>query len=133
MEHSKEFYESLARAIEYLIDGNKTLDPKVGKKLTGNYWSAVYDFFRTSKGVYCMIGEIVGLSNKESLLSVLEDCRNHIKSLEKIESDRELSNREKIENITYGRKGYKLSKIAIWLSGLAILVEIIRGIIDLLK
>lgn len=66
---------------------------------------------------------------KEALIKHADDL---VKYFEKQESDRELSNREKVENITFGRKGYRLSRIAIALSALAIAVEIGKAIAGLM-
>lgn len=133
MEHSKEFYQSVIRVIEYISEGNRSILCEKGEELAGNYWPAVVVLFKEHHAVSVMEGGDIHVTQWQYLNPIYEDCKNHVRFIEKAEADRELANREKIENITYGRKGYRLSRIAILLSAIAILVEIARAIIDLLR
>lgn len=88
------------------------------------------------------------------LAAVKDECLDTISRLEKEAHDRELANQEKIENITYGRKaeydrelantesqenikygrkGYRISIVAIILSGIAISIELAKWIWQLLR
>lgn len=130
--HSIEFYQSVIKVIEYFDEGNRAISNQKGNELSGNYWPAIVALFVENKAVVAVKGGEIVLTHGTNLYPVYEDCKNIIKEMEKAEHDRNLRNKESEENIKYGRKGYELSKIAIWLSAIAILVEIVRGLLDLL-
>lgn len=62
------------------------------------------------------------------LASLRKDCEHEIERIVNAEQDRTLTNEESLSNIKYGRKGYKLSIIAIIVSGIAILLELAKWI-----
>ena len=133
MEHGKEFYESVVRVIDFLTPKDVwDVKPEKGEELAGDYWPEIGRMFKEELHIGWFEHNQFRISRRERLASLRKDCEHIIETLNKAEADRNLANCEKIENITYGRKGYKLSKIAIWLSAVAILVEITRGILDLL-
>ena len=128
MEHSKEFYQSVIRVIEYIADGNKAVSCEKGEELAGTYWPAVVNLFKEHHSVCVLIGGSIHVTQGQYLNPLYEDCKNHLKRIDEIEYDRNLANEESVCNIKYGRKGYRISIFAIIISSVAILLELAKWI-----
>lgn len=128
MEHSKEFYESVIRVIEYIAEGNRSVSCEEGEELAGNYWPAVVMLFREHHAVSVMMGGSIHITQGQYLNPLYEDCKNHLKRIDESEYDRNLANEESVCNIKYGRKGFRISIVAIIISGIAILLELAKWI-----
>jgi len=132
MEHSKEYYQSFVTFLQDACDKQRRDYPyEDGCAIAGDYWMAVCKHLKEQKLARLNYGDL-HIFQFPPLLPIIADCKAAISAIERAEHDRDLANREKIENITYGKKGYKISKVAIWLSATAILVEIARGILEIL-
>lgn len=126
MEHSIEFYRSVIRVIDHIADGNRNVSCEKGDELAGNYWPAIVLLFKESHAVSVMSGGSIIVTQGHYLNPLYEDSRQAIKKIEKAEADRELANREKIENITYGRKAYELAeKTSKWTKGSIIFTSLV--------
>lgn len=69
------------------------------------------------------------ISNSDSrLLRHIEKIEGEIEELKRRDCDRKLANEESACNIKYGRKGYRMSIIAIIVSSAAILLELAKWI-----
>lgn len=110
MEHSKEFYESVIRVIELFEDGNEFVSCEKGYELAGNYWPAVVELFKENHAVCVYTGGHIQVTYDQYLDPLYEDCKNHLKSIQKAEYDRNLANEESRCNIKYGKKGYDLAQ-----------------------
>ena len=128
MKHSKEFYESVIRVIEYIAEGNRNISCKKGEDLANNYWPAIVSLFKEHHSVSMMVGGDIIVTQGQNLNPLYEDCKNHLKRIEASEYDRNLSNEESVCNIKYGRKGFRISIVAIIISGIAILLELAKWI-----
>lgn len=128
MEHSREFYESVIRVIEYIAGGNRNVSCKKGDELAGNYWPAIVTLFKEHHAVSVMMGGDIIVTQGQYLNPLYEDSKNHLKRIDEAEYDRNLSNEESVSNIKYGRKGFRISIVAIIISGIAILLEIAKWI-----
>lgn len=131
MEHSKEFYESIIRVIDYLNPYTKEVwdvSPEKGQELAGDYWPEIGRMFNENYhlGWFAYGGFHIG--DRPRLASLRKDCEHEIERIVNAEQDRTLTNEESLSNIKYGRKGYKLSIIAIIVSGIAILLELAKWI-----
>lgn len=129
---SKEYYQSVIRIVEYFEKnkGQYMISSEEAQELAGNYWPRIAYRFRDIKAGGLDSGGDFYLNKPHMLNPEYEDARKNIETIEKAEYDRELSNKEKLENIMYGRKAYRLSLVAILLSAIAVTVEIIKAITD---
>lgn len=126
---SKEYYQSVIRIVEYFEKSNEhMIHSELAQKLAGNYWPRIAYRFRDIKAGGLDSGGDFYLNRPHMLNPEYEDARINIEAIEKAEYDRELSNKEKLENIMYGRKAYRLSLVAILLSAIAVIVEIVKAI-----
>ena len=131
MEHGRQFYVEVIKVIDYLNDGHKRLVDKDGLKIAPLYWPSICNLLKSNNSVYKNTSGFIQLNYPQNLTPLLEDAKSHIVAIDKAEEDRKLANKEKEENILYGRKGYRLSKIALWVSIASILANILMWIIRL--
>lgn len=124
MEPTKEYYKAVIDVIKYISEGNSYVTLKDGERLAGNYWPSVRDAFSEAKAVVEFSNGDISVTQGHLLNPLYSDSEAAIERLEKMESDRELDNRYKEENIKYGRKGYRISIVAIILSVASIIVSI---------
>lgn len=124
MEPTKEYYKAVIDVIKYISEGNSYVTLKDGERLAGNYWPSVRDAFSEVKAVVELSNGDISVTQGHLLNPLYSDSEAAIERLEKMESDRELDNRYKEENIKYGRKGYRISIVAIILSVASIIVSI---------
>lgn len=129
MEHSKEFYESVIRVIDYLNPYSKEVwdvMPGKGAELAGDYWPEIGRMFKEDLHLGWFDWGRFHINKRERLASLKKECEHIIARIEKAEADRELANREKIENITYGRKAYELAeKTSKWTKGSIIFTSLV--------
>lgn len=128
MEHSKEFYESVIRIIDYLNEGNNEVTKAKGHELAGNYWREIGKLLASKTSSSFFEYEVFSICHTEDLGPLYEDCKHFISEMENAEHDRNITNEESICNIKYGKKGYRLSVIAIIVSVIAILLELAKWI-----
>ena len=124
MEPTKEYYKAVIDVIKYISEGNSYVTLEDGERLAGNYWPSVRDAFSEVKAVVELSNGDISVTQGHLLNPLYSDSEAAIERLEKMESDRELDNRYKEENIKYGRKGYRISIVAIILSVASIIVSI---------
>ncbi len=124
MEPTKEYYKAVIDVMKYISEGNSYVTLEDGERLAGNYWPSVRDAFSEVKAVVELSNGDISVTQGHLLNPLYNDSEAAIERLEKMESDRELDNRYKEENIKYGRKGYRISIVAIILSVTSIIVSI---------
>lgn len=124
MEPTKEYYKAVIDVIKYISEGNSYVTLEDGERLAGNYWPSVRDAFSEVKAVVELSNGDISVTQGHLLNPLYSDSEAAIERLEKMESDRGLDNRYKEENIKYGRKGYRISIVAIILSVASIIVSI---------
>lgn len=110
MEHSKEYYQSFVTFLQTACDNQQrsyTFDK--GSEIAGDYWMAICTYLKERHLARVDYGDLY-IFQFPPLLPTIAECKAAIAAIEKAESDRYLSNREKIENITYGKKGYDLAE-----------------------
>lgn len=128
MKHSKEFYESVIRVIEFANSHRGNVGQNAGTKIAGAYWTEVGRYLSEEINAGWFTNGLFRTTRPERLPAVVEGCKHTIETMEKAEHDRNLANEESVCNIKYGRKGYRLSIIAIIISGIAILLELVKWI-----
>lgn len=131
MEHSKEFYESVIRVIDYLGPYSKdvwNVTPDKGQELAGDYWPEIGRMFKEDYHLGWFDHGQFRINNRPQLAPLRKDCEHEIEKIDKAEQDRLLSNEESVCNIKYGRKGFRISIVAIIISGIAILLELAKWI-----
>ena len=126
MEHSKEFYESLIRVIDYLKPNVWNIEPEKGGELAGNYWPEIGRMLKEDYNAGLFEYGNFRITRREKLPPLREDCKHIIEEFNKADYDRNLANMESEENIKYGRKGYRISIIALIISLLAFGLEIVK-------
>lgn len=109
-----------------MLSENKLIMADKGKELSGDYWGAILDLFRDTRGTYLLVGGSVGMNDRDALKSLLAECKNKIVDIEEAEHDRLLANTESEANIRYGKRGYIMSIIALAISVLALALEIVK-------
>lgn len=109
MEHSKEFYQSVVRVIDYLNDGHDEVPKDKGHELAGNYWREIGKLF--ADNTPCSFFEYgrFSINHSEDLGPIYENCKHLLKSIDKAEHDRKLNNRG--------------IKVAIWSAILGLIVS----------
>lgn len=111
MEHGRDFYVGLINVIDYLTNPNSwDVFPDKGEELAGNYWPEIGRLLSKDYHAGWFENGRFHISNRPILTSLREDCAHTIERIDKAEQDRNLSNQEKIENISYGRKAYMLAE-----------------------
>lgn len=140
MEHSREFYESVIRVIDYIADGNRNVSRKKGEELAGNYWLAIVTLFKEHHSVSVYAGDDIYVTHGKYLNPLYEDSKHAIERIEKAEQDRLLANEESVCNIKYGKKGYDLaqksskwSKASIIISAIVAAGQLTQWIIMILQ
>lgn len=124
------YLKAVIAVIEFIFNGHRFVLRRDGERLAGNYWVSVCNLFVSQKVGYEKGGDFY-VDNERYLQPVYASYLNGIYQYERDERDRQLENKFKEENILYGKKGYKISVIAIILSSLSILPEIVRLILSL--
>lgn len=110
MEHGKDYYLNFIALIEDACQNQRyECSYDEGVALVGDYWVAVVNFLADS-GLACANYGSLRIFQLPPLIPVLADCRAMLASIAKAEADRELANREKEENIRYGRMGCELAE-----------------------
>lgn len=131
MIRTREYLESVLRVVDGIFaEDSEVITDERHWHYGGIYWGTITDELRRL-GLLYFDGDDWRISGFQALRLYRIDVQTELDAIIKAEYDRKLANDEKIENMKYGKKAYKLSKIAIWLSAIAILVEIARGILDL--
>jgi len=140
MEHPKEYYQSFVMFLQHACDNQQrsyTYDK--GCKIAGDYWMAICTYLKERHLARVNYGDLY-IYQFPPLASIIADCKDMIAAIEKADHDRDLSNREKIENITYGRKAYELAeKTAKWnkrhliVTGIVALGQIVQWIILIIQ
>lgn len=128
MEHSKEFYESVIRVIEHANDHKGNVGRATGTVLAGAYWTEVGRYLSEEIHAGWFTNGLFQTTRPERLPAVVEDCKHIVETMEQAEYDRNLANEESVCNIKYGRKGFRISIVAIIISGIAILLELAKWI-----
>lgn len=126
MEPTKEYHKAVIDVIRYISEGNSYVTLKDGERLAGNYWPSVRDAFFETKAAIGLSNGDISVTQGHLLNPLYSDSEAALERLEKMEADRELDNRYKEENIKYGRKGYRISIVAIILSIISIIVSIVK-------
>lgn len=131
MEHSREFYESIIRVIDYLNPYTKDVwdvSPEKGEELAGGYWPEIGRMFSEKYRLGWFAYGGFHIDDRPRLASLRKDCEYEIEKIDKAERDRLLANEESAANIKYGKKGFSISIIALVISGIAILLELAKWI-----
>lgn len=131
MEHSKEFYQSVIRVIDYLNPYAKEVwevSPEKGQELAGDYWPEIGRMFKEDFHLGWFEYGRFHINDRPQLAPIREDCKHIIEAIDKTEQDRLLANEESVCNIRYGKKGFRISIVAIIISGIAILLELAKWI-----
>ena len=124
MEHKTiEYCVAALKVYSAILDDGKThFTYDEGKSLAGIYWMNIVKEMVESKVGYSDYGEFNATITSQ-LLPLRGSVNDLLKKLQEDAEDRELSNKEKRENIKYGRKGYRLSIVAIIISLVTLLFE----------
>lgn len=126
MEPTKEYHKAVMDVIRYISGGNSYITFDEGERLAGDYWPTVREAFFEAKAAIGLSNGDISITQGHQLNPLYSDSEAAIEHLEKMEADRELDNRFKDENIKYGRKGYRISIVAIILSIISLIVSIIK-------
>jgi hypothetical protein len=119
----KVYVEAMIRFLENVTPGDE-ISRERGQELCGNYWSLVRK--ELDKSVLMLYeGGGAYVKYDRYLSSTLLKYRNMLESIEKEEADRELDNETKRIGNKYAKRAYTLSILALILSGIAIIVEIL--------
>ena len=124
MEHKTiEYCVAALKVYSAILDDGKThFTYDEGESLAGIYWMNIVKEMVESKVGYSDYGEF-NATITGRLLPLRGSVNDLLKKLQEDAEDRELSNKEKRENIKYGRKGYRLSIVAIIISLVTLLFE----------
>lgn len=130
MTHDINYYKSVIRVIDFISDSEThEVSGDKGYELAGNYWPSVVELLKDNHVVSVGSGGTIFITQHHLLGPIYEESHHKCREIEKNEHDRELSNREKEENIKYGKKGYRLAIIALIVSCIAILIEILLALL----
>jgi len=140
MEHSKEYYQSFVTFLQTACDNQqRSYTYEEGSQIAGDYWMAICTYLKERHLARVNYGDLY-IFQFPPLLPTIAECKAAIAAIEKAESDRELANREKIENIKYGKKAYELAeKTAKWnkrhliVTGIVALGQIAQWIILIIQ
>lgn len=116
MKHSKEFYKSVIRVVDYIRSGNQDVTLGKGEELAGSYWFAVAELLAELRVASFFRSGDLSVRNRERLPSLYEDCRYTLLSREKEEEAWKTDQRYKIKGILYGRISMIMSGLSILLS-----------------
>lgn len=124
MEHSKEFYESVIRIIDYLGNDKWDVTPETGVELAGDYWPEIGRMFKEDRHLGWFDNGQFHINKRPLLASLKKDCEHEIEKRDKAENDRNLANEESVCNIKYGKYGLYTAIAAIIISLVALALEI---------
>ena len=117
MEHSREFYESVIRVIDYLNPYSKgvwDVMPDQGQELAGDYWPEIGRMFKEDLHLGWFEYGKFHINKREQLAPLRKDCEHAIEKIDKAERDRKLNNRG--------------IKVAMWCAILGIIISIVSFI-----
>jgi len=110
-----------------LNDGKTEFSFAEGMQIDGMYWKSIVREMVEAKAGYSDYGNF-----KATVTANLLEMRAEVTALRDRllveEFDRKLANEESVCNIKYGRKGYRISIVAIIVSSAAILLELAKWI-----
>lgn len=140
MEHSKEYYQSFVTFLQSACESKRVeYTYEEGRRIAGDYWMAICGFLKERHLARVDYGDL-HILKFPPLLPVIADCKAMVEAIEKAEHDRDLANREKVENIKYGKKAYELAdKTAKWnkrhliVTGIVALGQIAQWIILIIR
>ncbi len=119
----KNYVEAMIRFLEN-VRPNEEISRERGYELCGDYWSLVRK--ELDKSVLMLYeGGGAYVKYDRYLSATLLKYRNLLASIEKEEADRELDNETKRIGNKYAKRAHTLSILALILSGIAIIVEIL--------
>lgn len=119
----KAYVEAMIRFLENVTPGDE-ISRERGQELCGDYWSLVRK--ELDKSVLMLYeGGGAYVKYDRYLSASLLKYRNMLESIEKEEADRELDNETKRIGNKYAKRAHTLSILAMILSGIAIIVEIL--------
>lgn len=119
----KAYVEAMIRFLENVTPGDE-ISRERGQELCGDYWSLVRK--ELDKSVLMLYeGGGAYVKYDRYLSASLLKYRNMLESIEKEEADRELDNETKRIGNKYAKRAHTLSILALILSGIAIIVEIL--------
>lgn len=105
------YYMALAGAINHIVDNDVSLlDLETADNLCGHYWPLIAEVFSDLKAGVLDTDGCFHVTLPHRLLPALADAQDRIEVLLQRRADRELVNKERIENITYSRNAYKLAE-----------------------
>lgn len=109
MDHNRNFYEALVKFLNHVCETERlAYERQEGEALTGPYWMKICQLLDERGLGYASYGSL-SLKNTLMLPSVIAEFSDKIDIIASEERSRSLSDREKIENIKYGRAAYDLS------------------------
>lgn len=121
---SKEYYSSL---LHFLVDAcrNTCTDftYEEGVEIAGNDWLMICNDLQ-NRGLARLNYGSLRIFQCPPLIPVMVECQTSIDRIKAEEHDRHLANKERLANIKYGKKGYRLSIVAIIISLIALGTEI---------
>lgn len=121
---SLDYYSALLNVLSYSLEHDE-IEEIVGFQLAGDYWINIIIELTTLEVGKKDYNNFLVRQNKAAINSYIAFVNDTIGSIIKAEEDRELSNQEKRDNIKYGRKAYRLSWVAIAVSIVAVLSEML--------
>lgn len=114
MEHSREFYESVIRVIDYINPYSKDVwdvTPEKGQELAGDYWPEIGRMFKAVLHLGWFEYGGFHINDRPRLAPLRKDCEHEIDKIDKAERDRKLNNRG--------------IKVAMWCAILGIIISIV--------
>lgn len=127
-----EFYKAFIAVFNYVGEGHTLISASKGEELAGLYWPRIFRLMREEKAG---VGDADGtfqVTKGIFLNPVYADCLYAIKEIEAEKAYRELDINDKKVHIEYAVKAHRLSKWAIAISVIAIIVEAISQSLRLL-
>lgn len=124
---NKRYVETMIRLLESIEPG-QVITNEEGRELCNGYWEDIRNELGKKVFILCTDSVIV-LSVDYHLTATLKDYREKLAVIEKAEQDRELDNKAKQTSIKYAKKANRNSKIAIVISVVAIILEILLRIL----
>lgn len=129
---SRDYYQSIIRIIEHINDTQDMMLPcSVATQLAGEYWPQICQDLADRKIGVMLSGGRLSITQPQFLSPLYADAHYALEQLRRLDEDRELDNLMKKDNIRYGRRGYRISLVALCLSAAAIAIELIRLLQDL--
>lgn len=120
MEHSKEYYQSFIRVIDFLSPSDVwDITPEKGIELAGNYWPEIGRVLKEEYRVGRFDYGQFHISKRAMLAPIREDCVHIIEKLKKEEKNTWLDNAGKRTAIICGIGGLIISIISLIFSIIA--------------